>query len=207
MAKSPIEVILVFDLETTGLSEEKHCITEIACCPISLRLEDLPEYTSGIIKPYGDREINQGALDVTGITREQLENGRDSKEVCNEVYKYIKSLHKTANKIVLAGHNIDSFDIPFLDIFFTYHKKDLSKLVNEKITIDTMWWARVKWEDSVNYKLGTCCQNENITLVDGHRALNDTRSNRELVKRFIKSLRGDGVLVKQEERPRIKFEF
>ena len=41
---SPIEVFLVFDLETTGLNPEKNAIIEIACCPFDIHLKDLPEF-------------------------------------------------------------------------------------------------------------------------------------------------------------------
>lgn len=206
--KSPIELICVFDIETTGLTAGKHAITEIACCMIDANLNDVGEWSSGIIKLYGDREVQDKALEVSGITRDQIANGKESKEVIAEMIKFIKGFKKTPAKIVLAGHNIDSFDIPHMVDFFEYHKKDLSKIVSDKVTFDTMWWSRFKWTESSNFKLGTCCNNVGITLVDGHRALNDTRANKELVKSYIKSLRGEGSKeVKKEERARAKFEF
>lgn len=190
--KTSIEVYLVFDLETTGLKPDKNAVIEIACCPISKDLKDLPEFESGVINIYDDREVSEQALKANGITREQIENGVDSEEVIKKFCKYLKSLSKQANKIIAVGHNIDKFDLPFLDDFFDVHGQDLSKYINSDFTIDTLWWSRIKWIESTNYKLGTCCQNSNIDLANAHRALNDTRANKELLISFLSSLREEG---------------
>lgn len=206
--KSPIEIFMVFDLETTGLNTQKNLVCEIACCPFDSELNDLKEFESGIIKPYDDREINEGALNANGITRAQLANGVDSKVVLTNFIKYIKSFKKTAAKIILVGHNIKTFDIPFLEDFFKFHGEDLWKYVSVKTEIDTMWWARMKWLESTNYKLGTCCENVGIDLMDAHRSLSDSRANRELAKSFLRSLRGEGnINVKGKEIQRTVFQF
>lgn len=216
-------VYLVFDTETTGLKSRHHWykkkgekeetngnagLIELACCPIDNELNDLPEFDSGIISLAEDREINQGALDANGITREQIENGRDPKEVAKEFQKYVKTLSKSANKIILAGHNINDFDIPFLTDFLEEQGVDLFKLVNKSHTIDTLLWARCKWVELPNYKLGTCCEKSEVDLVDAHRAINDTRANKKLLKDFLKKLRGEGSQkVTEEEYKRPRFQF
>jgi len=222
--KSTIQVYATFDCETTGLKSRSHYYTpkgkkepvqgnagiiEIAICPMNGELEDLPEYNSGIISLAEDREINQGALDANGISREQIKNGKDPKEVAHEIKNYFKKLNKTANKIILCGHNIDKFDIPFFVDFLSEQSVDLSKLVNEDYTIDTMWRAREVWPEQVNYKLGTCCQTAGISLMDAHRAINDTRANKELVKYLLlgeRGQRGSGEAV-EENKFRKTFEF
>lgn len=205
--KSSIGVIVTFDLETTGLKADQHCIVEIACCPFNQDLKDLEEFDSGIIKPYGDREITQGALNANGITMQQLESGVDSKIAIDKLCKYFSKLKSGRNKPILSGHNINKFDIPFLVDFFSFHKQDLSKYINLDFTIDTMWWARLKWKESVNYKLGACCENEGIELIDAHRALNDTRSNKQLVKSFIQGLKSGSISKSKEEYKRPVFQF
>jgi DNA polymerase III alpha subunit (gram-positive type) len=204
---TPIEIYFTYDLETSGLSAKKNAICEIAISPMDNELIDLPEYHSGIIKPYDNREISDGALEHNGITRQQLAEGRESSEVFKELIDYIKSFRKTAAKIILCGHNILKFDNPFLEDFFSFHKKDLYKYVTDKDHIDTMWWARKAWNESVNYKLGTCCSNAGIELVDAHRAISDTRANKNLVKYFLKNLRGEGQLIKEEIKHREGFQF
>lgn len=205
---TPIDIYLVYDLETTGLNAKNNLVCEIACCPIDKNLNDLKEFDSGIIKPYDDRKIEQRALEANGITMSQLENGRDSKIVIEELIKYLKSFKKTSPKIILVGHNIKKFDNPFLEDFFKFHKKDLWKFVSDKIEVDTMWWSRMERVESLNYKLGTSCENRGIELTDAHRALSDTRANRELLKSYLRGLRGEGVKSsKTELRKRPKFQF
>jgi len=191
--KSKYDVYLVFDLETTGLLKDNPAILELACSPFDKNLNDLKEYESGVMQVYDNRVITQGALDANGITREQITNGRDSKEVIKEFILYLKSLSKQARKIVAVGHKIDDFDLPILNDFFEVHGYDLSEYINDSFTIDTLSIAHVKWPESVNYQLGTCCQNIDIDIVNAHRAINDTRANKELAKSFIRSLRGEGT--------------
>jgi len=202
---------LVYDLETTGLSAEKNAVCEIAMCAMDENLEDIGEYSSGIIKVYDDRIIDQKALDHNGITREQLEKGRDGKEVAEETVKFIKSLKVSKSKLILCGQNIITFDNGHLDNFLDFFKKDLSKLVNNDFFVDTLLWGRIKHIESENYQLGTLCKNVGVTLTDAHRAINDTKANKELVKKYIQSLRGNGQSTSQqaepEERHRVKFQF
>ena len=205
--KSSVGNIVVFDLETTGLKCEENSILEIACCPISPDLKNLKEYESGIMSIYDNRIVNSGALAANGITMSQIESGRSSKQVIEELCQYFSDLSLGRNKPVLAGHNIDKFDIPFLQDFFEFHKKDISKFVNVDFTIDTMWWARLRWQELQNFKLGTCCEAAQIELVNAHRAINDTRANRDLVKYFISNLQSESSSEKKSDRYRVTFEM
>lgn len=203
-------IYLVYDIETTGLSETKHAVCEIAMCAMDNSLNDIGEYSSGIIAVYDNREIDQKALDHNGITRKQLEEGRDGTEVAKEVVKFIKSLKGSKTKIILCGQNIITFDNPHLDNFLDFHKQDLSKLVNNDYFVDTLMLGRMKHEESENYQLGTLCKNSEITLINAHRAVNDTRANRDLVRHYIQCLRGSSTSTepKEEEvRHRVTFEF
>jgi DNA polymerase III alpha subunit (gram-positive type) len=205
---STVQNIVTFDLETTGLVATKAAILEIACCPFDRNMKDLKEYESGIMKVYDNREVSQRALDANGITREQIANGRDSKEVIKEFIKYLISMKVGRAKPVVVGHNIDKFDLPFLDDFFTFHGEDLSKYINFDFTVDTMWWARLKRGEQTNFKLGTCCEVEGVELINTHRAITDTRANAALVKKYINNLRSESTTEELiEERHRLTFEF
>lgn len=205
--KSPINYIVVFDIETTGLSAEKNAMIEVACCVIDSELNDVTEYESGVMQIYDNREVQQQALQANGITMNQITNGRDPKEVLNELINFFKKYSSGKNKPVLAGHNIDKFDIEFMSNFFNVFGKNFGDFVNTDLTIDTMWWARLRRNEQENYKLGTCCTIEGIELINAHRAINDTRSNKELVKKYLRSLRSEGDSNKEEKRFRKTFEF
>lgn len=205
--KSNIQNYVVFDLETGGLSNEKNGILEIAACAFDNELNDLEEFDSGIMHNYDDREINEGALGANGITRDQIKNGIDPKGVADEFFRYLGKLKKGNSKVVLVGQNCDKFDIPFLMNFMEYFKKDLIQIVNTDFTIDTMRWAHVKYPESTNYKLGTLCELNGVELTNAHRAINDTRATKELVKTFIRSLRSEGKGEKEETKFRTTFQF
>lgn len=205
--KSPISTYVTFDLETTGLDAAKTAVIEIACCAFNHDLNDVKDFESGIMQVYDNRDITEGALKANGITREQIANGVDPREAIEKLCQYFKHLKVGNSKPVLCGHNIDKFDIPFLDNMFTFFKKDLSDYVNTDFTIDTMWWARCKRAEQVNFKLGTCCEIECIELTDAHRAMTDTRANAALVKTYLRSLKSEGSSVNEEVKYRASFQF
>lgn len=198
---------VVFDLETGGLFSEKNPVLEVAMFVLTNGLEDGDEYNS-LIKPYGDLTIEKEALDANGIDLSIVEKiGKDVDVVVDEIIKFLQKQKARKEKPILVGHNIDRFDIPFLNAMFTHCKKDLSKYVNNEFTIDTLWWSRLCWSESPNYKLGTCIQNAGIELINAHRAVTDTRATRELVKKFLKGIRGIGFTATEEKRVRENFQF
>jgi len=188
---SSIQTIITYDLETGGLKYSENPILEIACCPFNNELVDLQEYESGIMKGYDNLEITDGALNANGITREQISKGRNSQEVADEFIKYVSKLKVGRNKPILAGHNILKFDTPYLTDFLKRHGYDIDKYINLDYQIDTMWECRLRWPELTNYKLGTCCEELGVELTDAHRAINDTRANKNLLKELIRSLRSD----------------
>ena len=204
--KTPIINIVVFDTETTGLSKDKNAIIEIYCCGFDNELNDIKEFHSGVMKIYGNREIVEQALQANGITRDQIATGNDPQEQIEKLCAYFKSLAVGRNKPVVAGRNIDKFDLPFMNDMFAYFKKNLADYINDEFTIDTMHWARLKRVEQTNYKLGTCCEEEGIELINAHRAQADTIANKQLVKKYIQNLRSDSEM-KKEKRFRATFEF
>jgi DNA polymerase III alpha subunit (gram-positive type) len=201
-------VIIVCDLETGGLKSSENPITEVAMCAFDEKLDDVGEYTS-VVAPYNDKLIyTEGALKANGMSMELIRSGKTSDMVIEEMCEFLVKQKRGRNLPVLCGHNFKGFDLPFLQEFFNYHKKDLSKYVNLDFVIDTMYWSRLKWIESANYKLHTCCSNLGVELVDAHRALADTRANKELMKKFVVSLRGDGQGSDyKEKRHRETFQF
>ncbi len=199
---------VVFDLETGGLNEDKNPVLEVAMFVLTNDLENGDSYDT-LVKPYGDLEIQPQALVANNIDLDVVEkNGKEIGVVVNEMSKFLKDQRVGREKPILVGHNIDHFDIPFLNAMFNFVGKDLSKLVNDKFTIDTMWWSRIRWQESVNYKLGTCVQNAGIELVNAHRAVADTVATRDLAKQFLMGLRSGGDPEgNKEKRFRTTFQF
>jgi len=195
---------IVYDLETGGFNPKTEAITEIAMIAINGKtLEEIGRYES-FIRPYGGLGYNQQALNVTGITMDMINSGKDSKVVAKEVTDFIKSTGAGLNKRpILCGHNIKKFDNPFLSDFLKLHRKDLWKIINDEI-IDTMWWSRMKTpEDSDEFgkhNLSDACNREGVEVIDAHRAMNDTAANAALVVSYLKHLRGTGEAVERVDK-------
>lgn len=184
---------IVFDLETGGLRKKgwEPPITEIAMCFVDSDLQDIGEYSS-LIKTYRDSsEYAPAALQASNITLDMCNTlGQEREVVLREIVSHLKKLKVGSAKPILVGHNIDAFDIPILDYFFEEAKEDISKYVETKFTIDTLWWSRLRSPELSNFKLGTVLESEQIDLTNAHRALNDTRGNKDLFIKIMQSLRG-----------------
>lgn len=194
------------DVETGGLiGKNKRAVFDVALTEIALVVveEDLSisEQKSWLVKPYSDTaEYNKGAEEASGISKAMCqEQGQDILLVGKEVSEFMKR-HKQGNRLpVMVGHNFDDFDSYFLQGLFEWCKLDLMKFVQDG-TEDTLKWSRLCWRESVNYKLGMCCQQANITLQNAHRALTDAYSTALLWVYFLKNLRGEGVTTETKKK-------
>ena len=215
--------IVVFDIETGGFLREDHQygICEIALLAIdSETLEEVDRYEA-IIAPYVTKsgeltEYTESAFQVHGIPMSKIEEGKSAKEVAGDIIKFLKSVGAGGRfgKPILSGHNIEDFDIPFVVQFMELQKKDLSKVVNNSFTLDTVWLTRLTYQGPLKLKdnsLGSACESNQIELVDAHRAMNDVEANAELVKAYIRRLRGvgleGGISSEKKERFRVNFQF
>lgn len=203
---------IVYDLETGGFSSEKVAITEIALIAIDGQtLEEIERYTT-FIQPYGDLGYDQQALDVTGITMDMINSGKDAKVVAKEVAEFIVRQGTGMNKKpILCGHNIIKFDNPFLVKFLGLHRKDLMKLVNKDVFFDTMWWSRMRTpfdsDEFGKHNLTDACNRDGVEIIDAHRALADTTANTQLVVSYLKHLRGTGTAAVQAQKHEYREEF
>lgn len=162
---------------------------------------------SDMVEVYFNYCYHPQALEVTHMTREMLaENGVDVK-VAFESIKNLIEKHTVGNsKPIIAGHNIKVFDLPFMDKLFKDHKDDFRKRLN-KLEIDTIEWARLKWTELPGFSLGVCANEVELTLKEAHRALPDTIANAKFLIRLLKSLRGEGSQKSSYKRRKFNFNF
>lgn len=111
--------ILFFDLETTGLLPNRHGIHQISG---EIVIDGVTKETFDFkVKPNPKAEIVKEALDVAGVTVEQVLSYPDMGDVFND---FIKILEKYVNrydkkdKFFLAGYNNSNFDNNFLRGWF-----------------------------------------------------------------------------------------
>ena len=125
---------LVLDTETTGLKpEDGHRIIEIACVELIDR-----KLTGNHFHVYlnPDREIDQGAINVHGLTSEFLQDKPRFVEIATEFLDYVK-------KAELIIHNAP-FDVGFLNHELGLWKKEAKKITHYCTIVDTLAIARAK---------------------------------------------------------------
>lgn len=197
--KSPYSNFVVIDIESGGLPNATKravyniALTEVAFVVVSANLEVVEE-KSWLIKPYKEDLIyDKGAEIASGISRAMVEkDGMDIQTAVAEQKAILKKYKDGSALPVVLGHNFVKFDSEFMINSFEFCKEDILKYVNSEPE-DTLKWSRLRWPESNNYKLGTCCENAGITLIDAHRALNDTRVTAQLWIHFMKNLRGENT--------------
>lgn len=202
--ESPYANYIVIDVETGGLlSKTKKAVFDVALTEVAVVAVDkslnIVGQDSWLIRPYkDDLEYNPGAEEASGISKSMcIQQGEDIKEVYKKFEKFVKKYIVGNKKPIVVGHNLLSFDIYFIENFIEYNKGKLDGLFHHTPE-DTIHWCRLKWTESTNFKLGTCCRNAGIELTEAHRALPDTIATAKLWINLMSSLRGVGVTSSRE---------
>ena len=175
-----------------------------------------------IIEIFFNNCYNPQALEVTGISREMIEEeGLPYNEAFNKIKEFIENHTEGNSKPIIVGHNIgslprrivrgkevgpDGFDNPFMEILFNKNDDDWFYSINDEI-IDTLKWARMKWTELPNFSLGTCANEVGLTLKEAHRALPDTVANAKFFIKMFQHLRGEGSLKSRYKRRKFNLQF
>ena len=123
---------IVLDTETTGLDpNEGHRIIEVGCVELINR-----RLTGNHFHIYlnPDREIDQGAIDVHGITNQFLADKPRYKDVASDLLKYLKGAE-------LVIHNAP-FDVGFLNHEFKLLDSNWPGITAHCTILDTLVLAR-----------------------------------------------------------------
>lgn len=117
------EDYLVIDCETTGLSPNYDFMTQVGYCLVK-KGEILSNQSLLMQLPPGVK-VAPRAAEVTGITTEICNTqGFDREKTLSGVFDLIQDC-MSAN-LVLVGHNLISFDLPFFDTEASRHGRTLS---------------------------------------------------------------------------------
>lgn len=158
-----IHSYIALDLETTGLNPAEDRILEIG----AVRVED------GKITGTYDTLIRTGVpiaakiQELTGITEEMAESGRDIREVMEEFIPFCKELP-------LLGHNI------MFDYSFVKQNAVNLGLTFEKQGVDTLKIARKLLPPEESKSLTALCAYYGISREREHRASDDAQAAMEL---------------------------
>ncbi|MFV0529784.1 MAG: exonuclease domain-containing protein [Lachnospiraceae bacterium] len=157
-----VEDYVVFDLETTGISVAKDEIIEIAA--VKVKGHKIVDTFSTFVNP--GRPIPSQATRVNGITDAMVAGAPT-------IEKGVSDFLRFAEKFVLVGHNIRSFDLKFI----YQAANQLLNLSVDNDYVDTLPMARSSLPQLTSYKLGVISEFFHIDTQGAHRALNDCMMN------------------------------
>lgn len=179
------ENYVVFDLETTGINQERDSIIEISA--VKVKNHVIVDEFSTLVNP--GRHIPAGATAVNGITDDMVADAPDIKTAIGDFLQFI-------GDDILVGHNIHTFDTNFAyDAALLYLDRELA---NDYI--DTLYMARKYLPELCHHKLTDVAAYFGAETKGAHRALFDCRMNQccyeELGKRMLAQREKEG---EQEE--------
>ncbi|TXK65893.1 DNA polymerase III subunit epsilon [Alkalisalibacterium limincola] len=159
---------IVLDTETTGLSWEKgNRVVEIGC------LEMLERRPTGRHFHYylnPDRDMEPGAEEVTGLTREFLSDKPRFPEIAREFLEFIEGSE-------LVIHNA-VFDVGFLDYELSLLGPQWGRVTDRAMVLDSLAMARERFPGQRN-SLDALCRR--LGVDNAHRKLHGALLDAELL--------------------------
>ena len=168
---------IVLDTETTGLSTAQgHRVIEIGCVEIVNRRLTGREFHR-FLNP--DRDIDEGAERVHGISRESLETEPRFPEIVDELLDFLSGAE-------LVIHNAE-FDVGFLEHELRLMKHSQPAITDHASVLDTLMLAREMHPGQRNSLDAQCKRYEvDASKRDVHGALIDA----DLLARVFLAMRG-----------------
>ena len=173
------DIYCIIDCETTGLDVTKHCIIEIGAIITDMELNVLETYQT-YVKPFPGAVVDQSAMDVNGITVEDLIDAPSETAAFNGLTKILRQPKYNSPTYVAFNQNFDLHflkSLCFRNKLFMYGNGlilDLQMMVNDQ-------------EGIRKYSLKSAAEHFGIIRKDAHRALGDCWTNLELLKKVNKA--------------------
>lgn len=169
---------IIFDTETTGLSNKNDRIIQISAMKFKvesgelIKVDELNQY---IKQPY---PLPVKITEITGITDDILSDKPFEKDVFYSViFPYF------GNNPIIVAHN-QKFDVGFLKNM--YQRYD--KIFEPEVALDTIEMARdiIPYEDIKSYKLGVIAAFYGVDKdISFHNAMDDVTATSRILKIFI----------------------
>ena len=160
---------VVFDIETTGLHNDKNNITEIGA--VKVKNGEVVDVLNTFVNP--ERHIPEKITALTGITDAMVKDAPDEAQA-------LKLWEEFCPKdAVLVAHNAD-FDCSFMSAAFARQGKNFKNTY-----IDTVTISRALYKELKNHKLDTVANYLKVGDFNHHRACDDAAV---LAKIFVRML-------------------
>ena len=187
-----MDKIFLFDLETTGLDKKRHAIHQISGKVI---IDDVVKESFDFkVRPWEGCEFEPKALEVGGVTQEQLMQYPPMMDVYKELIalldKYVDKYNK-ADKFFMMGYNIAGFDCDFLREFFIMCGNKFFGSYFWSVPLDVMVLAQAKLikerPTMPDFKQGTVAKQLGVVIEEDklHDASYDTWACYEIYKRLV----------------------
>ncbi len=174
--------LIVFDIETTGLSSETERITEIGA--VKLRNMEIVDTFQTFVDP--GKPIPHNITELTGITDAMVANAPNEAEA-------IMNFHDFAGEAVLLAHNAD-FDTSFIRA--AAKRNDISWNMRY---IDTLKLSRAALPNLKSHKLDVVAKAYELGDFDHHRADADAKMLAEIFCKMIATVGKGRQLTKLED--------
>ncbi len=170
------DTFVVFDIETTGFSNEKNNIIEIGA--VKVQNGRITDRFSTYVNP--DEPIPFRIEQLTGINDTMVADAPRITEVLGQFLEF-------CGDSVLVAHNAD-FDIGFIRVAAGRQGLDF-----EPTYLDTVALARVLLPNLAKYKLDHVAKALGVSLENHHRAVDDAGATAEIFEKFIAMLQQQKV--------------
>ena len=164
------------DTETTGLDPSTHRIIEIGCIELENR-----RFTGNYFHQYlnPEREIDEGALAIHGISGQFLADKPLFKEIAESLLTYLQGAE-------LIIHNAP-FDVNFLEREFSRVNKDFTRMTDYCDVFDTLALARRLYKNRGN-SLDALCKRHDVD--NSHREFHGALKDAQLLGEVYLSMTG-----------------
>ena len=174
---------IVFDIETTGLSQNFNKIIEIAAVKIEKGL-NVDTYET-FVNP--EELLTAFTTELTSIRQQDVDHAPHIREAMAEFLAWCTE-GTTLDNVIFVAHNAH-FDVPFIQA--VYKKINRTKLAVN--FLDTLQMARYLYPQLKRHGLKALTKFFSVTLDQHHRAIADTRATADVFVSMLNELKRRGI--------------
>ncbi len=185
---------LFYDLETTGLDPETNAIHQIS--GLVVIDGEVRESFNLHVRPYVGAVVSQEALDISGVTVEQIMEGMPEETACGELLSTLERYAEPSlksDRFFLCGYNSLRFDNLFLEEFFKRNGKRTNRYFwhggIDVMVLASDYLAPYR-HNMPNFKQGTVAATLGVKFDPGnlHDAMYDVQVCYEIYKRVKRTM-------------------